>query len=371
MEHLMNDRAEPVLATTLERLVETGTLTRAQADAVRADFRADQLVAAPADAAPTVPAQERPGSSRPPQEPPDASWSLLLTEVGGYIGAAFVVAAAMALVGSNWEQFSVAGRVGLLTGPAAFLLLAAVALRTSAPGGASLRDCIPTGHTHLSAETDHLESGPRRRLISALILAAGGLLGAAAAVLSEDTGPDRWIPLVPLMVWGLGYLLCRGIVLHLGAAGALTWTCLTVLDTGGDYRWASGGLLLVAAAAVWAALAARKLVEERTLGTAVAGVMAFIGGESVVASDHEALGYLLLGLIAVAGFTGYIRTRELSALGVGATALAITVPQTVIDYTEGSLNAAGGLLISGLSVVAASVLAGRLRRVGSGPTKLV
>jgi hypothetical protein len=72
-------------------------------------------------------------------------------------------------------------------------------------------------------------------------------------------------------------------------------------------------------------LAARKLVEEQTLGTAVAGVMAFIGGESVVSSDHGGLGYLLLDLIAVIG----------------------------------------------LSVVAASVLAPRLRGTSSGPPKIV
>ena len=44
----MNDRAEPVLATTLEPLVEIGTLTRAQAGIVRNDFRTGLLAAAAA-----------------------------------------------------------------------------------------------------------------------------------------------------------------------------------------------------------------------------------------------------------------------------------------------------------------------------------
>jgi len=68
---------------------------------------------------------------------------------------------------------------------------------------------------------------------------------------------------------------------------------------------------------------------------------------------------------------GYLVTGQLSALGVGAASLAVVVPQVVIDYTEGSLGAAGGLLLSGLSMVAASVLAARLRRTGSGPAQVV
>ena len=99
--------------------------------------------------------------------------------------------------------------------------------------------------------------------------------------------------------------------------------------------------------------------------------MAFTGGEIVATSSYEGVGYLLLGLLTVAGLVGYIRTRELSALGVGAVTLAVLVPQAVIDYTEGSLGVAGGLLVSGLSVVAASVVAARLRHTESGPAQLV
>jgi hypothetical protein len=99
--------------------------------------------------------------------------------------------------------------------------------------------------------------------------------------------------------------------------------------------------------------------------------MSFIGAETVVAADNESLGYLLLGLLAAAGLIEYLRTRELSALGVGAVALAVVVPQAVIDYTEGSFGAAGGLLVSGLSIVAVSVLASRLRRKASGPAQVV
>jgi hypothetical protein len=340
----MNDRAEPVLATALERLVENGTLTPEQATAVRTDFHRDL----------DPELRGRPGR---PQEGRDSSWSLILTEVGGYVGTAFVVGAAAALVGPEWGDLSRNARVAVLAGPALFLLIAAVVVARSMAGGWVLRPDGP--------------GGPRRRLVSTLILAAGGLLAGATAIITPDSDPQRLVPLVALLVWGVGYVLCRGVLLHLGTGAALAWMAMSIVDSGSDQAWQLNGLLLVIAGAGWVLLVARGLVEERAVGIAVAGVMAFTGGEIVVADGAEGYGYLLLGLLALAGLAGYIRTRELSALGVGAVALAVVVPQAVIDYTEGSLGAAGGLLVSGLSIVAVSVLATRLRRIRSAPTQLV
>lgn len=351
----MSDPAEPVLATSLQRLIDNGTLTREQADAVRTDFHTDLQSRA-----------DRPEESR-------NSWTPVLAEVGGYVGAAFVVAAAAALIGPGWDNFSHAGRIAILAGPGALLLLAAAAIAVAFPAGWSsgFGGARPSVEGHNSFDPDQQASAPVRRLIGALILAGGGLFWGAAAVIADNHGFDRWVPLVPLLVWGLGYLRFRGVPLHLGTAVALVWTVLTVSDPDLEDRFPVSGLLLVIAATVWALLAMYRLIEERALAVAVAGVMAFTGGEIAATSDYEGFGYLLLGLLAVVGLAGYVRTHELSALGVGATTLAVVVPQVVIDYTEGSLGAAGGLLVSGLSIVAASVLAARLRRTGSGPTELV
>jgi len=347
----MSDRAEPVLATALERLIENGTLTREQADAVRTGFRTDLSRTDRTD------------------ESEGNSWTPVLAEVGGYVGAAFVVAAAFALVGPNWDRFSEAGRVALLGGPAALLLLAAVVLAVVRPGSWSLP--VRPGRTARPDPADHHASAPVRRLIGVLVLAGGGLLAAATAVLIEDSHSYQWIPVVPLFVWGTGYLLVRGAPLHVGTAVALFWTVETVFDPDYDQQFPLTGVLLVVAAVGWLLLALYQVVEEQVLAIAVAGVMAFTGGEIAAFSDYEGLGYLLLGLLALAGLLGYVRTRALSALGVGAVSLAVVVPQVVIDYTEGSLGTAGGLLVSGLSIVAASVLATRLRRSTSGPTQLV
>jgi hypothetical protein len=348
----MSDRAEPVLAAALERLVETGTLTRDQAEAVRTNFHTDL---------------ER----RPDEGEGGLSWTPILAEVGGYIGAAFVFAAAVALLGPNWDNFSLQGQVAVLAGPGVLLLIAAAVVAGALPGRSAFRPFLglsPGGDDH---NGDLPASAAIRRLIGALVLAGGGLFTGAAGVIGEDLGSDRWVPLVPLLVWGLGYALFRGVPLHLGTAAALPVAVLTLTDSEFHDQFPLSGLLLVLAGAGWAILSRYRVIEEQSLGIAVAGVLAFIGGEYAAASEYEALGYALLALLAAVGLTGYIRTRELSALGVGAVSLAVVVPQVVIDYTEGSLGAAGGLLVSGLSIVAVSVLATRLHRSRSGPTQVV
>ena len=354
----MSDRAEPVLAAALERLVENGTLTREQADVVRTDFHSELRTD-------SLGKSERSTEQR-------TNWTALLSEVGGYIGAAFVFGAAIALVGTGWDNFSEAARIALLGVPAVLLLIAAFAVAVRLPGGWSFRPPFsghPSVNDHNSGAgaLDASASAPARRLIAALVLVGGGLLAGVVAVITQDSGSDAWIPVVPLLVWAIGYLLFRGAALQVATAVALTWTVFGVIDD----QSLSSGLVLVLAGAGWALLARYRVIEEQVLAVAVAGVMAFIGGEEVVVSDYEGLGYLLLGLLAVVGLIGYVRTQTLSTLGVGAVTLAVVVPQVVIDYTEGSLGAAGGLLVSGLSVVAVSVLAARLHRNGSGPTQVV
>jgi hypothetical protein len=344
----MSDRAEPVLAAALERLTQDGTLTREQAAAVRTGFHLD------------LQAQAEPSDER--------SWTPVLAEVGGYVGAAFVVGAVFALVGDGWDQFSQSVRVGILGGPGLLLLLAAVAIAVNLSGWTlRLRRPEPAGTTSTG---DDRRPAILHRLIGTLVLAGGGLLGAAVAAGVGDAY-DRWIPVVPLLVWASGYLLVRGVPLHLGTASALVWTVFWVIDLSDVDTFPVSGVVLALTAAIWAALAVYQVVEERALGFAVAGVMAFIGGESAAFSSYAEVGYLLLGLLALTGLVVYVRSRELSALGVGAVSLAVVVPQVVIDYTEGSLGAAGGLLVSGLSIVAVSALATRLRHTDSGPAQLV
>jgi hypothetical protein len=274
-----------------------------------------------------------------------------LIEVGGYVGAAFVIAGATAMVAPNWEDFSALTKLAILAGPALLLLICGYALAAAMPGGWAI---------HPGEQT-----GSRRRLVGVLVLAAGGLLAGASTVVLNDH-VDRVWPLALLAFWGIGYLVCRGAVLHLAVGAALTWSIFaTINPSDGDLR--TSGAVLVAAAAGWAVLTALRLIDEHDLGYIVAGVMAFTGAEFVASDDPVILGYLLLAAIAVVGLGGYLRSRQLSALGVGAVTLAVVVPQAVIHYTDGSLGAAGALLVCGLSIVAASALGLRLHHAPSPP----
>jgi hypothetical protein len=328
----MSDKAEQALATTLTRLTVATTLSRPQAEAVAQEFAFDY----------TRLTGDGEGFTR----------SSMLSEVGGYIGAAFVVAAATALVAPNWEDFSAPVRVAILAGPAILLLVCGLLLARTTPGGWSFHPGD--------------QAGPRRRLIGVLTLAAGGLLAGVAAVVTGQHAA-RGVPLTLLAVWGIGYLLCRGAVLQLATASALLWSILAVVNPSSDHELRVAGAALVLAGAGWAIMTVFGLLDERDLGIALAGAMAFIGAQLIVSAGPAALGYLLLILLAGLGLAGYLRSRQLSALGVGTVSLAVVVPQAVIDYTEGSFGAAGALLLCGLSIVAASALGMRLHASASTP----
>jgi hypothetical protein len=332
--------AAQYLTEALDRLIGRGTLSKAQAEAVLAEVGM------------------APGAVPPPTAEADRrGWTTVLAEVGGYIGAAFVIAAALVFTGPQWQHLSRAGREAVLGIPALLVLAGAVALAQAAPGGWS-----PRARTGL---------GARRRLVSALVLVGGGLLGGLTAeLLQNQSAADSGLQataaaLTVTAVWAVGFAGCRILLLHLATAVA---SCVSVMTTiswrfGGDVEpwWMGAGL--VAVALVWAGLTALGAMDDREVGYPVAGIIAFIGSELLSVADHHAwIGYLLLAVLAVAGLAGYVRARLVPVLVVGVVSLATVVPQSIIDYTNGALGAAGALLVTGLSIVGASVVGLRIRR---------
>jgi hypothetical protein len=344
------------LETALDRLVARGTLDRAQADAVLAELataaHGGTGLPGPAGSADRSIAEPTAGSAR-----EGRAWTTVLAEVGGYIGAAFVLAAVLVFTGPRWDELSHNAKLATLAVPALLMLVAAAALAQAAPGR-----WTPYPRTGL---------GPRRRLVSALVLVGGGLLGGVTAVQLPDRfasySSERqgtWVALTLLAVWALGYLACRSALLHLGAAVAACVAAGTAASwLARDSDGVAAGTALVAVAVVWAGLTLARLLHEREVGYAVAGVIAFVGGEVLANQANRSWGgYLVLAVLAVAGLTGYVATRMISVLVVGVVALGTVVPQSIIDYTDGAFGAAGALLVTGLSIVGASVLGLRLRR---------
>lgn len=367
--------AGPSLEAALDRLVDRGTLGRDQADAVLAELAEAALGAVPGATTGAVVGSvpsTAPGSpGNPPATPfggrPGRAWTAVLAEVGGYVGAAFVIAAAIVFTGPRWEQLSHAAQIAVFAVPAMLALLAAVLLAQAAPGR-----WTPLPQDDLAQEGLGQEGlGPRRRLVAALIGTGGALLAGTVAVTLPDNFADGYGEaeaclsfLAACAVWALGYVFCRIALLHVGIAGAAA----AALSSGIAWFYredstAWTGAALAGLALVWAGLAAGRVLAERQLGFGVAGVLGFLGGEMLATeSTGSGWGYLVLLAIAVAGLAGYVRTRMITVLVVGVAALGTVVPQAIIDYTDGALGAAGALLVTGLSIVGASVLGLRLHR---------
>src|SRR5690606_38883766 len=103
--------SEAALRAALDRLGGGGTLSAEQADAVRREVDSWR------------PPTEPPPTEPPPTEPPAAApaprpWTMLLAEVGGYVGGAFVLGAGIVLAGQTWAELTTAARVAVLLVPA-------------------------------------------------------------------------------------------------------------------------------------------------------------------------------------------------------------------------------------------------------------
>lgn len=333
------------LNIALEHLVADARLTAAEADTVRAEFVAVQA------------AQRSP-------------WTAVLPEVGGYVGAAFVMAAALVLAVPRWDDFSRTGQIAILAIAALLSVGAALTVALSTPGRWSV-------HARPGL-------GARRRLVSVLLALGIAAAAGAVAVLTGSDTADRAAATTAAVLAIAAYLFCRVPLLHLAVLGSVAissqaWLVSLVPTVLGGWtpdgpELVSGpdgaiGLCLVVIATAWAVLAVVGILDERHLGLVSAGALFFVGAEilttvSYTAGPHaliNAAGYVLLGLLAAAGLVGYVRTRYVGVLAVGVIALATVVPQAVIDYTDGALGAAGALLLIGVSIVGASLVGVRLR----------
>jgi len=224
-----------------------------------------------------------------------------------------------------------------------------------------------------------------------VLLVIGGAAGVGAAgVIATPNTADRTAATAAAVLAVAAYGFCRTPLLHLAALGCIAvasaaWLSWAIPTVFADRPFPGGqqvsgpelaiGLCFATIAAAWALLAIKGVLDERQLGLTSAGALFFVGAE-ILATDSatgrawtNGLGYILLGLLAVAGLVGYVRTRYVGVLAVGVIALATVVPQAVIDYTNGALGAAGALLLIGLSIVGASLVGVRLRSTSRHPDR--
>jgi multisubunit Na+/H+ antiporter MnhC subunit len=333
---------ERALAAALAELVSDGTLAPAQATAVGRAFRERRRHGVTAA-----------GDSGPVRSP----WPLLLAEIGGYVGGAFVLGAATILLSDSWHLLGTPARVAALAVPALLLAGACVATARSTPGGWRARaDREPAPGV-----------APRRRLVSVLISVAALLSGGAAAVVVDaEHASGDWAAFAfawsTLLIAGAAYLACRAELLHTVLGMAAAAAALASLRVTGGYGERSTGWTFVAVGVGWGVATLRGLLAERGLGFGWSGVLVFVGAELLTAAEPATVGYAVLALLAAAGIAGFTWGRSLTALVIGVATLAVLVPQAVIDATGGTLTSSGALLLVGLSIVGASALGFRLHR---------
>jgi hypothetical protein len=280
-------------------------------------------------------------------------------ELAGYVGGAFVVAAAVLFLADQWVNLSVAEQVGLLMGITVVLSGAGIALGVTGGGLPALR-----------AGTRPV----RRRLGSVLFSAAAGTATAGVVVLLEDvvdlrgTGVDvdALIGLVgslTLVILGaVGYRLAPTMLGQLVIGGGAAFAVPTGLETFSQAQAIPVGLLILALGAVWLLLAENGLWRETMAARIIGSGLVVVGAQVPVGSSDAWVGYLATVLVAAAGFAWYVGRRAWPYLAVGVVGVTLAVPEALLDWTEGSLGAAGVLLVAGLTLLGASLLGMRLRQ---------
>lgn len=292
-----------------------------------------------------------------PQEtvPGSAPVRRRLAEVTGYVGAAFVVGAAVLFLSTTWADLGAWTQVTLL-------LASAVVL-----GGAGAAVVLTGSRLAVVAV--------RRRLASVLLTAAAGCAAFAVGVaLAETSASEELVVLLAavtaLLVVLVGYRLAPSVVGQLGAAvSAVTMVPSGLGSLNSDTQSiAPLALALLAVGGIWMVAAERHWWHEAEAARVVGCVIALVGAQMpVLARDEVWLGYLLTSAVALAAFAGYLASRAWPHLATGVVGLTLVVPEALHDLYGESLGAAGVLLAAGVTLLGAALLGLRLRQEVSSP----
>jgi hypothetical protein len=285
---------------------------------------------------------------------PSTRWGALV-EIAGYAGGALVLAALGLFLVDHWGGFSREERLTAVAAIAAFLTGAGVVVGLASGGIRMLRR----------------ESEATRRRLTSTLLSAGAVAAGTAVGMAVDLwGPtdlaDEWPALAGTVMVAVvalaAYLLAPSALAQLVMLGGVTGAVTTGIWLAGDPGDVAYALGLLAVAAVWLAAATTGWLRERTLAQVLGMATALVGAQWPVGGDQAAVGYLLTAVVAVVGFGWYLRGRSWPFLAAGVLGVTIVVPEAVVDWTDGSLGVAGAVLVTGLTLLAASLAGFRASR---------
>lgn len=287
-------------------------------------------------------------------EPPmTASLRRRVSEVAGYVGGAFVVAAAVLFFQSQWVAFSPGARVGILTAITGLLALAAVLLIATDGGFAGLRTA---------------PEAVRRRLAGVLFTGAA-FTGAVAVgihvngmVAEGGSGAMMAAGMTGLALALVGYLLAPTVLGQVAVAVAFLVGTPAALAVMGAEDPLPYGLVVLAVGVLWLVLVEREVWYEMYSARVVGCFLVVLGAQIPVASAHAWVGYLATLAAAGAGFALYVYRRFWPYLATGVVGLTLVTPEALTDWTEGSLGTATILLLAGVTLLVTSLLGLRLRK---------
>jgi uncharacterized membrane protein len=271
----------------------------------------------------------------------------LIAEALGYLGAALVLSAALALAAQLWSDLPVGVRIAVLLAVIALLLLA----------GWSIRNSVEPAF---------------RRLASFLWLAAVAGAGFLADVVASDaldieTGLSIAIGIAMTSLAAALWLLRRTAPQLVGVFAGLAFLIAGISDVlGGDdafgiLLWVVGVIALISARLEF-------ILPERT-AYALSSIAVLIGAQWAAFeffSDTQGWG-LALGLASALALQGLSVARaSLVLLSLGSAGVLMFVPQIVDEYFGDNIGGTTALLVSGVALLAVALVAVRLRDRVSG-----
>jgi hypothetical protein len=179
---------------------------------------------------------------------------------------------------------------------------------------------------------------------------------------SSDSTEALLASLTMLVLSAATYLVAPTVVGQLGIALGVFLTVPFALAEVGDIESVAHGLLVLVLGAAWLTMAERGLWREIESARVIGCTLALVGAQIPVSDyDHRWVAYVATAVVAGAAFGSFVMRPAWPYLAAGVIAVTLCVPEALLDWTDGSLGAAGGLLVAGGTLLAASLLGMRLR----------
>jgi hypothetical protein len=308
----------------LAQLVAEGTITRAQADAVRAALWDPVLVRA------------RGG---------------VLAEVAGYVGGALMLGGVVLLVGLTWSRLNRGGEFALLAAVTVALVLAGVLVAGGPRGLVSLR---------------HSASSVRRRVAGLVLPLAAIPVAIMVSIASPRVSTVEWASagLAMALVMYVALPSAPGLLIAGGLSGVAAAALIDQVRPRpvGSTFYLLELLVLVVVGTAWAAAALTGLARPRSLGLALGAFYVILGGQIAVESSAvRPVGYAVTLFAGVFGIIIYWWERATVLLVAAVIALTLFAVELVNQLTGNAVAGPVGLLIGGGVLVGASAFGFWLR----------